>query len=76
MTKSLSGLPRWCSGKESPANAGDTGGSGIPGISLGRGDTLEEKTATTPVFLPGGSYRQRSLEDCNSWGHKALDAME
>ena len=44
--------------------------------SLGQGDTLEEKMATTPVFLPGRSYRQRSLVGYSSWGHKELDAME
>ena len=44
--------------------------------SLGRGDAPEEKTATTPVFLPGRSYRQWSLVGYSSWGHKELDAME
>ena len=29
--------------------------------------------ATTPVFLPGKSHAQKSLEGCSSWGHKELD---
>ena len=28
---------------------------------VGQEDPLEEGTATTPVFLPGESHRQRSL---------------
>src|SRR5574337_1385265 len=28
---------------------------------------------TYPVLLPGKLYGQRSLVDCNSWGHKELD---
>jgi len=27
----------------------------------------------TPVFLPGESHGQRSLESCGPWGHKESD---
>ena len=30
----------------------------------------------TPVFLPGKSHGQRSLEDYSPWGHKELDTSE
>ena len=30
----------------------------------------------TPVFLPGGSHRQRSLAGYSPWGHKELDTTE
>ena len=29
-----------------------------------------------PVFLPGESYGQRSLEGYSPWGHKELDTTE
>ena len=42
-----------------PANAGNEGDLGlIPGLE----DPQEEEMATTPVFLPGKSHEQRSLE--------------
>ena len=31
------------------------------------------KYQPTPIFLPGKSHGQRSLEDYNPWGHKELD---
>ena len=31
------------------------------------------KWLPTPVFLPGKSYRQRSLEGCSPWARKELD---
>ena len=46
--------------KNPPANAGDAGL--FPG--LGR------KWQRTPVFLPGESHEQRSLEGCSLWGRK------
>ena len=50
------GLP-WClSGKESACLAGD-----MDSI-LGPEDPPEKEMATLPVFLPGKSHRQRSLE--------------
>ena len=30
----------------------------------------------TPVFLPGESHGQKSLEDYSPWGHKELDTTE
>ena len=30
----------------------------------------------TPVFLPGESHGQRSMEGYRSWGHKELDTAE
>ena len=30
----------------------------------------------TPVFLPGESYGQKSLEGCNPWGLKESDTTE
>ena len=30
----------------------------------------------TPVFLPGESYKQRSLAGYSPWGHKVLDMTE
>jgi len=41
------GLPRWLSGKETAANAGDMGLISESGISL------EKAMATYSVFLPG-----------------------
>ena len=41
--------------KDPPAHAGDEG------LVPGSGRSLEEETATTPVFLPGESHGQRSL---------------
>ena len=30
----------------------------------------------TPIFLPGESHGQRSLEGYSPWGHKELDTTE
>ena len=35
-------------------------------------DPLEKKWQATPVFLPGESYGQRSLEGYSPWGHKRV----
>ena len=43
---------------------------------LGWEDPLEEEMATTPVFLPGESHRQRSLVVHSPWGCKELDTTE
>ena len=41
---------------------------------MGREDNLEKREwQLTPVFLPGESYGQGSLEGYSSWGHKELD---
>ena len=70
-------FPRWHSGKNLPANAGDSRDSGlIPGS--GRtpevGSTWQWQPA--PVFLPGEFHGQRSLVDCNPWGHRESDTTE
>ena len=44
--------------------------------SLGQEDTLEEKMATTPVFLPGKSCGQRTLVGNSPWGQKESDTTE
>ena len=31
---------------------------------------------STPVFLPGESHEQRSLEGYNPWGHKESDTTK
>ena len=40
------------------------------------GINWRRKWQPTPVFLPGKSYGQRSLEDYSPWGHKELDLTE
>ena len=35
-----------------------------------------EKGMATPVFLPGESHGQRSLEGYSPWGHKESDMTE
>ena len=44
--------------------------------SLGQGDPQRRKWQPTPVFLPGGSYGQRSLAGYSPWGHKESDMTE
>ena len=59
LLKWLLGLPKWRSGKESPANAGDARDMGsIPGLGRSPGGG---HGSPTPVFLPGESHGQRSL---------------
>ena len=38
--------------------------------SPGQEDPREKQKATTPVFLPGRSHRQRNLVGHSPWGHK------
>ena len=38
--------------------------------SLGQEDPLEKEMATTPVFSPGKSHRQRNLAGYRPKGHK------
>ena len=59
----------WLSGKESVCQAGDLGS--IPGS----GKSPREGNGS-PVFLPGKSYGQRSLEGYSPWGCKELDTTE
>ena len=41
--------------------------------SLGWEDPLEKEWLSTPVFLPGEYYGQRSLAGYSPWGWKDLD---
>ena len=56
------GLPQWLSGKESACNAGDAGW--IP---------WRRAWQPSPVFFPGESHGQRSLEEYGPLGHKESD---
>ena len=42
--------------------------------SPGQEDPLRREWHPTPVFLPGKSHEQRSLEGYTPWGHKESDA--
>ena len=71
----ITGLRRWLSGKERPANAGVTGDKGsIPGSGRfpGRGN----RNLLQPVLLPGESHGQRSLVGCSPQGRKESDTTE
>ena len=61
----LQGYHSGSDGKESACNAGDPGL--IPELGSFR---CRREWLFTPVFLPGKSHGQRSLEGCSSWGHK------
>jgi len=56
--------------KKPLANAGDAGF--IPGSERSPG----EGNGNTPVFLPGKSHGQRSLEGYSPWGPKESDMTE
>ena len=59
------GLPRWRSGKESPAN---TGGEGlIPGLGRFSG----EGNGNTLLFLPEEPHGQKSLMGYSAWVAKS-----
>ena len=64
------GFPGGPDGKESAWNAGDLGSVPGSGRSPGGGNGL------TPVFWPGDSQGQRSLEGYSPWGHKESDTTE
>ena len=59
--------------KNVPASAGDMKWGVRP---LGWEDPLEEGMAPTPVFLPGESHGQRSLEGYSPRGHQESDPTE
>ena len=67
------GLPKWCSGKNLLANAGDPRDVGsTPGFNLWVGKiSWGRKWQPTP--LPGKFHGQRSLESNSPWGHKQSD---
>ena len=60
--------------KNPPANAGDTRDMG----SIAESETFPWRRTwqPTPVFLPGGSHGQRSLEGYSPWGCKESDMTE
>ena len=39
---------------------------------LGREYQLEKEKQPTPIFFPGESHEQRSLERYSLWGHKRV----
>ena len=66
-------LPRWNSGKGFSCNAGGAGDtSSDPWVRKIPWRTWQP----TPVFLPGKSHGQRSLEGYSLWGCKELDMTE
>ena len=59
--------------KNSPANAGDARDMGsVPGLER----SSRRAWQPTPLFLPGESHGQRSLEGYSQWGHKESDRTE
>ena len=74
MHLSFGGFPGARVVKNLPANAGDARNVGlIPG--LGR-FSCSRKWQPLPVFLPGKSHGQRSLEGYSPWGQKESDTTE
>ena len=65
------GFPGGSDSKESACNAGDLGLI----LELGRFPWRRE-WQPTPVFLPGESHGQRSLEGYSPWGCKESDMTE
>ena len=45
-------------------------------VSLGQGYPLEKRWPPTPVFLPGESHGERSLDDHSPQRRKELDVTE
>ena len=66
----LVGFPGGSDGEESTCNAGAL----VP--SLCQEDPWRRTWEPTPVFLPGESHGQKSLEGYSPWGHKELDVTE
>ena len=63
----LYGLPRWLNGKESSCQRGRRGfDPWVMEIAWNR------KQQPTPVFLPGKSHGEKSLEGYSAWGHKRV----
>ena len=64
----------WCSGKELPANAGDSRDvSSIPQL---RRLPWRRKWQPIPVFLPGKFHGQMNLEGSSPWGRKESNMTE
>ena len=67
LNKEHVGFPGGAAVKNLPANAGDTGDAGwIPGSRRSPG----EGNGNPPVFLPGESHGQRSLEGYSIQGRR------
>ena len=60
------GLPRWLGGKESACQRRGCGFD--PWV---RKIPWRRKWQPTPVFMPGKSHGQKSLEGYSPWGHKS-----
>ena len=60
--------------KNLPPNAGDAGGLSL--IPKSEKISWKRKWQPNPVFLPGKSHGQRSLEGYSLWGCEELDATE
>ena len=70
--KAPQGFPGGASGKEPACQCRRHRDVGlIPGKIPWR-----RKWQPTPVFLPGESHGQRSLEGCSPWGRKESDTTE
>ena len=69
----LPGRPRWASGKETAASAGDTE-TGVQ--SLGREDPLEEGTATHSSILAWRVSWTEEPGGYGPWGRKESDTAE
>ena len=67
----MNGFPSGSVNKESTCKAGDLGS--VPGLGRCPGGG---KWQPTPVFLPGESHGQRSLEGYSPWGCKESDMTE
>ena len=67
---SNSGLPWWCSDKESACQCRRCGFDPWVGKIPWR-----RKGQPMPVFLPGKPQGQRNLEGYSPWGHKELDTI-
>ena len=67
----LLGFPGVSDAKESACNAGEPGS--VPGSGRSPG---EREWPPIPLFLPGESHGQRSLEGCSPWGCEESDTTE
>ena len=65
------GFPGGSDGKESACIAGDPGS--VPWVGK---NPWRRKWQPIPMFVPGKSHGQRSLEGYHPWGHKELDITE
>ena len=68
--------------KKSPVNTGAQTVNNLSAVQESQGPSLhqdgplEKAWQPTPVFLPGESHGQRSLEGCSAWGCKESDTTE